>query len=94
MGVIKSDIIALKDGVELREYPQGRALFSFATSQAFEVNYTAWRMIECLQHPLTLGALTALLAKEFDVTAEEISDDVTAYVEDCINLGIVTTTSS
>jgi hypothetical protein len=90
MAVNRDDIIALRNGVELRKYVQGRALFSFCTGQAFEVNYTAWRVIELLDKHLSIAALIDLLAKEFKVSAEEIANDVTAYLEDCINLGIMT----
>jgi len=93
VAVNRDDIIALRNGVELREYAQGRALFSFCTSQAFEVNYTAWRVIELLDKQLSVAALIDLLAEEFKISPEEIADDVTAYLEDCINLGIMTTGS-
>lgn len=89
-----TNIIILRNDIELREYPQGKALLSFATSQAFEINQTAWCMLELLKQPSSIDVLLNQLAKEFNATVDEISDDVKVFLSDCIKLGMVVTYSA
>ncbi len=91
MELNNTDIIILRNDIELREYPQGKTLLSFATSQAFEINQTAWRMLELLKQPSSMDVLLNQLAKEFNTTVDEISDDAKAFLGDCIKLGMVVT---
>jgi hypothetical protein len=73
----------------MAEFDEGFVMLSVETAKYFSLNGTAEAIWRRMEQPITLKALSASLAEEFDVAPEEAASAVQAFVSRLVEERIV-----
>ncbi len=83
-------MLRLNPAVRLREGPDGMWwAFRVDTGDHYELNETAFKLLEMLGREAMRGELTSELAGEYGVEVQEIEGDVDEALKHCMDEGLV-----
>ena len=75
--------------LELRRYPQGSVAFVFEKGSAFEVDEAGSRILALLNCRHTVTSVASILSHEYGVDQDTVTEDIAAFLRECVNLGVV-----
>jgi DNA-directed RNA polymerase delta subunit len=77
------------EGVIAREIGQGILLLNTRTHHYFTVNATGKQMLQLLVRPLSIEEIVTEVAKEYDVSDEQIRKDLSELVTNLKHHGLI-----